>query len=69
MQLKYIILCSLYFGQTRGHGYMTEPPSRSSMWREPNNFPTEHNYNDNGLNCGGRRVSNRGTMLLFTNGM
>nr|XP_022335450.1 uncharacterized protein LOC111132085 [Crassostrea virginica] len=34
-----------------GHGYLQEPPSRSSMWRF--GFNTPHNYNDNQLFCGG----------------
>ncbi|XP_048775435.1 uncharacterized protein LOC125680031 [Ostrea edulis] len=34
-----------------GHGYIQEPPSRSSMWRF--GFNTPHNYNDNQLFCGG----------------
>lgn len=38
-----------------GHGYIQEPPSRSSMWRF--GFNTPHNYNDNQLFCGGFDVS------------
>ena len=38
-----------------GHGYLQEPPSRSSMWRF--GFNTPHNYNDNQLFCGGFDVS------------
>ncbi|XP_062605206.1 uncharacterized protein LOC134266995 [Saccostrea cucullata] len=36
--------------RTTGHGYLVEPPQRSSLWRRglgPDNF------NDNALNCGG----------------
>ncbi|XP_033733302.1 uncharacterized protein LOC117322475 [Pecten maximus] len=35
-----------------GHGYMLDPPGRSSMWRV--GFNTPPNYDDNGLNCGHR---------------
>ena len=38
-----------------GHGYLQEPPSRSSMWRF--GFNTPPNYNDNQLFCGGFDVS------------
>ncbi|KAJ8312041.1 hypothetical protein KUTeg_009414 [Tegillarca granosa] len=41
-----------------GHGYLKEPPSRSSMWRYGFNTPT--NYNDNQLFCGGFDVSKCG---------
>lgn len=34
-----------------GHGYIIDPPSRSSEWRLGFNNPI--NYDDNGLNCGG----------------
>ncbi|XP_076234219.1 uncharacterized protein LOC143179082 [Calliopsis andreniformis] len=34
-----------------GHGMMLDPVSRSSAWRK--GFPTEPNYNDNELFCGG----------------
>ncbi|XP_017883005.2 uncharacterized protein LOC108626699 [Ceratina calcarata] len=34
-----------------GHGTMMDPVSRSSMWRQ--GFPSEPNYTDNELNCGG----------------
>ncbi|GFN82958.1 hypothetical protein PoB_000946400 [Plakobranchus ocellatus] len=40
-----------YFRAGEGHGYLMDPPARSSMWRE--NFQTPPNYNDNQLNCGG----------------
>lgn len=36
---------------SQGHGRLRDPPSRSSLWRENSNSPT--NYDDNGLNCGG----------------
>ncbi|XP_067659367.1 uncharacterized protein [Haliotis asinina] len=34
------------------HGYLLEPPQRSSMWRV--GFDTPVNYNDMELNCGGK---------------
>ncbi|XP_045162968.2 uncharacterized protein LOC123527523 isoform X2 [Mercenaria mercenaria] len=37
-----------------GHGRLTQPPSRSTMWRFGYNTP--HNYNDNQLFCGGFSV-------------
>ena len=38
-----------------GHGMLLDPPARSSVWRVfPGPVP---NYNDNGINCGGRGVS------------
>lgn len=37
-----------------GHGMMRDPPARASMWRF--GFNTPINYDDNGLNCGGRAV-------------
>lgn len=38
-----------------GHGFLLDPPQRSSLWRfYPNHFPP--NYNDNALNCGGKTV-------------
>lgn len=43
-----------------GHGYMLDPPMRSSMWRvdNRNRFPTAPvNNNDNQLFCGGSSVS------------
>jgi hypothetical protein len=37
-----------------GHGYLVEPPQRSSLWRH--GFGGPENYDDNGLNCGGFEV-------------
>ena len=40
-----------------GHGYICDPPGRSSMWRkECGGFSTPSNVNDMGLNCGGLEV-------------
>ena len=38
-----------------GHGRLTDPPSRSSMWRY--GFNSTPNYEDNQLYCGGFQVS------------
>ncbi|XP_021373235.1 uncharacterized protein LOC110463177 isoform X2 [Mizuhopecten yessoensis] len=40
------LLCAVH-----GHGYLKDPPSRSSMWRF--GFNTPKNFNDNELFCGG----------------
>lgn len=37
--------------QCHGHGFLKEPPNRSSMWRY--GFDTPINYDDNKLYCGG----------------
>ena len=33
------------------HGYLIDPPSRTSAWRVSKDFPID--YNDNQMNCGG----------------
>ncbi|XP_063438430.1 uncharacterized protein LOC134719351 [Mytilus trossulus] len=38
--------------KTHQHGYLADPPQRSSVWRENPDAPV--NYNDNQLYCGGR---------------
>lgn len=48
-----VILASL-LAVGEPHGYMIDPPQRSSMWRVDPKFP--HNYNDMELYCGGREV-------------
>ena len=48
------LLASNLFYMVQGHGYLIEPPSRNSAWRR--GFHTPTNHDDNGLNCGGRRV-------------
>ena len=41
-----------------GHGYMIQPPQRSSVWREPEfEDIAEKNHNDMELFCGGFQVS------------
>ncbi|XP_061185429.1 uncharacterized protein LOC133193479 [Saccostrea echinata] len=44
-------LCSI--PDSLQHGYMIDPPSRSSLWRVNDKAPP--NYNDNRLYCGGRQ--------------
>ena len=50
--LNLFIVVIHYF---QGHGMLTLPPGRSSAWRR--DFNTPINYDDNGLNCGGFKVS------------
>ncbi|KAK2167115.1 hypothetical protein LSH36_32g20072 [Paralvinella palmiformis] len=51
----FVVLVVTSFRASSGHGRLLEPPSRSSLWRFPNQFPgAVPNYDDNGLNCGGR---------------
>ncbi|XP_048736059.1 uncharacterized protein LOC125651480 isoform X2 [Ostrea edulis] len=47
--LVVVIFCSI--PKVWGHGYLVEPPQRSSLWRH--GFGGPENYDDNGLNCGG----------------
>lgn len=54
-----MLVCLLVLSIVRDtlqHGYMIDPPSRSSLWRVNKKAPP--NYNDNRLYCGGRSVSN-----------
>lgn len=54
-----MLVCLLMLSIVRNslqHGYMIDPPSRSSLWRVNKKAPP--NYNDNRLYCGGRSVSN-----------
>jgi hypothetical protein len=56
--LFFLALSNSLIELSHGHGYMYDPPSRSSVWRV--GFPVpeyEKNYNDMQLNCGGREVS------------
>ncbi|CAG2170078.1 unnamed protein product [Oppiella nova] len=45
------LYCSVLVDESSGHGYIADPPSRSSAWRF--GFPTVPNYDDNQLFCGG----------------
>lgn len=51
---RVLVLLGL-LGVVASHGYLLEPPQRSSMWRV--GFDTPVNYNDMELNCGGKQVS------------
>lgn len=46
-----------------GHGFMIDPPSRSSAWRKK--FKTPVNWDDNGLYCGGLTVSCNKKLLII----
>ncbi|XP_057375299.1 uncharacterized protein LOC130696232 [Daphnia carinata] len=49
------------FSKVAGHGYICDPPGRSSMWRkECGGFSTPTNVDDMGLNCGGLEVQFNG---------
>ncbi|KAK3599271.1 hypothetical protein CHS0354_012882 [Potamilus streckersoni] len=48
----YLILC-IFVRLSHQHGYMIDPPQRSSIWREGHPNATEINYTDNQLFCGG----------------
>ena len=54
LQILILLICT-YRGVVDGHGYMIDPPNRSSVWRL---FPGQapQNYNDNELFCGGFSV-------------
>ena len=47
-----IVAFSLNIARIHSHGYLIDPPARTSAWRvNPTDFPV--NYNDNQMNCGG----------------
>ncbi|XP_064596476.1 uncharacterized protein LOC135463086 [Liolophura sinensis] len=48
-----ILICASIL-DTDGHGYLYDPPSRSSLWRH--GYNVEPNFDDNALYCGGREV-------------
>ena len=47
--LVFIQICEIY-----SHGYLANPPARSSAWREDPRFPRF--YDDNQMYCGGRAL-------------
>ncbi|KAL3871140.1 hypothetical protein ACJMK2_039157 [Sinanodonta woodiana] len=55
MTTKLIVYLLLYVfvRLSHQHGYMIDPPQRSSIWREGHPNATEINYTDNQLFCGG----------------
>lgn len=60
-----IAMAVVQFSNVAGHGYICDPPGRSSMWRkECGGFSTPTNVNDMGLNCGGLEVTHNGLPIL-----
>lgn len=49
-----LVLAVVTENRVSGHGFVMDPPQRSSAWRY--GFGTPENYNDMGLNCGGAGV-------------
>ncbi|KAK3084053.1 hypothetical protein FSP39_007381 [Pinctada imbricata] len=49
--ISLLVAMMMYVNAVNGHGYLMDPPSRSSMWRY--GFHTPANYDDNQLFCGG----------------
>ncbi|XP_046579682.1 uncharacterized protein LOC124287227 [Haliotis rubra] len=50
--LPIVVVMSGVVEVVASHGYLLDPPQRSSMWRV--GFDTPVNYDDMGLNCGGK---------------
>ena len=48
-----VVVALLLSGHVNGHGYMIDPPSRSSVWRLFGTAVAPANYDDNALFCGG----------------
>ena len=53
----------MQFDDVFGHGRLVEPVSRASMWRQ--GYPTNPNYNDNQMFCGGFAVSIICNLLVY----
>ncbi|GBP08959.1 hypothetical protein EVAR_78324_1 [Eumeta japonica] len=49
--LRLLATLSLAVACARAHGRVLQPPGRASAWRS--GFPSDPNYDDDGLNCGG----------------
>ena len=49
--LNQLLVLAVVTAAVSGHGRVSNPPSRASMWRV--GYPTPANYDDNGLFCGG----------------
>ena len=67
MNYSDIYIISLFFlinlNEIHSHGYLLDPPSRTSAWRVSSNYPTD--YTDNQMNCGGFDVEwNQNSMDL-----
>ncbi|XP_057377318.1 uncharacterized protein LOC130698646 [Daphnia carinata] len=55
--LLFVVIFSSNIVNVDSHGYMYDPPGRSSMWRVGFSVPEDSkNYNDMELNCGGREA-------------
>jgi len=58
-----LLFLGLAVVQVTGHGYLIDPPERSSIWRI---FPSGPiNNDDNGINCGGFGVMKQLCSLYF----
>lgn len=56
--LLFAVILSSSVTKVTSHGYIYDPPGRSSMWRVGFSVAEDSkNYNDMELNCGGREVS------------
>lgn len=64
--LVVVVMVTELLSSVTGHGYICDPPGRSSMWRkECGGFSTPSNVNDMGLNCGGLEVKkNNGSKIV-----
>ena len=59
-----IIIIASLLQSVLGHGYLMQPPQRSSAWRY--GFPTLQNFDDNTLFCGGFGVSFFYSLVFLT---
>jgi len=59
----FLVVFLVSMERVNGHGYMSVPPMRSSMWRY--GFPTPPNYDDGQLFCGGYDVRNKKYTKVF----
>ena len=69
LQVLSISVLAALLPMATGHGYIKDPPSRPSLWREfeGDTLPdgVEINYEDNELFCGGFSVSTRLIALVL----
>ena len=65
LYLILVVVMVTELANVAGHGYICDPPGRSSMWRkECGGFSTPTNVNDMGLNCGGLEVKHNGSKIV-----
>lgn len=65
LYLILVVVMVTELSSVAGHGYICDPPGRSSMWRkECGGFSTPTNVNDMGLNCGGLEVKHNGSKTV-----